>query len=95
MIKRKIEDVLQKLSQRVPKSFLSDDQGSIEYSPEQIAINVAIEFCLNINATEFLFNDIFILFAHANLKKLFIKNLEPFLMSGKFREHKINQGILN
>lgn len=25
LIKRKIEDVLQKLSQRVPKSFLSDD----------------------------------------------------------------------
>lgn len=94
LIKRKIEDCLQKLSQRAPRTFMNDI-GQIEYSPEQIAINVAIEFCLTINATDFLFNDIYILFMHANLRKMFIKNLEPFLMSGKFRDHKISEDILN
>jgi len=55
---------------------------------------VAIEFCLNINATFFLFTEIFQIFVDNGLESKFIQNLEPFIISGQFRKEVIPESIV-
>ena len=55
---------------------------------------MAIEFCLNINATFFLFTEIFQIFVDNGLESKFIQNLEPFIISGQFRKEVIPESIV-
>jgi hypothetical protein len=55
---------------------------------------VAIEFCLSINATHFLFTEIFQIFVDNDLEKEFIQNLEPFVIAGQFRKEIIPELII-
>jgi hypothetical protein len=59
-----------------------------------MAVKVAIEFCLNISATGFLFDQMFKLFQKLNLRSHFILSLEPFILSGLFRNEFIPEDIL-
>ena len=50
----------------------------------KMVMKVAIQFCLNINATDLLFENIYGIFKgkHSDLGELFIKHLQPFILSG-------------
>jgi hypothetical protein len=73
----------------------------IELAPEsllescQIVMKVSIEFCLNIGATDILFQKIFPMFTRygPKISQTFIKNLQPFIMSGLFRKVAIPEEI--
>lgn len=67
---------------------------SSDYRADEIAVKVAIEFCLNIGATNFLFSEIFNLFHHFNMRAKLIANLEPFLISGQFKKGIIPEDVL-
>ena len=71
---------------------MADSEDS--YQAYVIAIKVAIEFCLNINATDFLFSEIIQVFKQHGLWLKFIQNLEPFIMSGHFKNELIPEKIL-
>jgi len=66
----------------------------VEFPVEDTAINAAIEFCLSLSATDFLFTEIFDLLDQLKLRQKFIKNLEPFLISGLFRREVIPESVL-
>jgi len=55
---------------------------------------VSIEFCLNINETKFLFNEIFEFFRENDLKENFINLLCPPIVAGQFRKEYIPEAIL-
>jgi hypothetical protein len=61
-------------------SSSSSDKGA--NTADSIAIKVAIDFCLNIGITNFLFTDIYDMFIQCNMKEKFVQNLEPFIISG-------------
>lgn len=60
---------------------------------EETAIKVAIEYCLNIGAVDFMFTEILQLFELNNLRVRFIANLEPFLISGQFKKALVPEKI--
>lgn len=99
LIKTNIQQVLQKFK----KKEVSDENRSTtgsgssggEYQADQIAIKVAIEFCLNIGTTNFLFTQMLELFEVHNLRQKFISNLEQFIISGQFRKEHIPEDILS
>lgn len=64
------------------------------YSIEDIAIKVSIEFCLNINETGFLFNEIYEFFRENGLRENFINLLCPPIVAGQFRKEYIPEEIL-
>mgnify|MGYP000987890549 CR=1 FL=1 len=53
---------------------------------EQTIIKTAIEFCLNIEALDYLFQDVYDFFFDKFLNEEFVKCLEPFIMTGKFKK---------
>jgi len=55
---------------------------------------VAIEFCLAINCTNFLFSDIYRTFQEKGLEDKFLLNLEPFIISGQFRKEKVPEDVV-
>lgn len=59
-----------------------------------IAIKVSIEFCLSINSTFFLFNDLYQMFTQAGLESKFLSSLEPFLLQGAFKKVYIPEPII-
>ena len=66
-------------------------KGGDAYS---IAISMSIEFCLGIKAQDYLFTDIFHLFQEYSLQDIFIQNLEPYILSAKFRNHKLPKELM-
>ena len=52
---------------------------------ETIAIRAAIEFCLNLQEFDFLFQDVCDYFTDRNMQDSFIAGLEQFVLSGKLR----------
>ena len=62
VLKQSIQIQMQKYVKRDVKqqSLLNSEDEA--YQPESIAIKVAIEFCLNIGAVEFLFHDMMSIF---------------------------------
>jgi hypothetical protein len=55
---------------------------------------VALEFCIRVNAIEHLFGELFLMFAEAGMEQKFFENLEPFILSGKFKQTEIPYEIL-
>jgi hypothetical protein len=97
LLKSSIETVIIKFQQKNLASKPSGGQSpgiSSDYRADEIAIKVAIEFCLSINATEFLFTEIFTLFHQFNMRAKLIANLEPFLISGQFKKGIIPEDVL-
>ena len=84
LIKTSIETVIYKFRQA----------SKSDYEADSIVIKVAIEFCLNIGATEFLFTQILELFKKNGFREKLIENLEPFIISGAFRNDYIPEDIL-
>ena len=102
LVKSNIETVILKFKKKENKSvgkenYSTSGSGSSQgdFQTDAIAIKVAIEFCLNIGSIKFLFNDMLLLFEHNNLRKKFIENLEPFIISGQFRKEVIPEEILD
>lgn len=67
---------------------------SENYQADSIVIKVAIEFCLTINATFFLFSEIYSAFYEQGLEGKFMQNLEPFILSGQFKKEIIPENII-
>lgn len=84
MIKDSITTVIHKFGKKEPKTDTekSESTDDTNYSVDAIAIKVSIEFCLNIQATAFLFSDIFNIFIENGLSDEFVRHLEPFIISG-------------
>ena len=89
LVSQSISDQINKLNTRSRAPVPQRD-----YEADSIAIKVAIEFCLNINSVKFLFDRILALFDQNGMRNKFIKNLEPFIMSGQFRNEFIPEDIL-
>ena len=71
LIKTNIQQVLQKFKKKeINENTSTTGSGSSsgEYQADQIAIKVAIEFCLNINTPQFLFSQMLELFELENLR---------------------------
>ena len=68
LLKSSIETTIYKFKQKgnsassITSVNYADSGISMDHQADQVAIKVAIEFCLSINATDFLFADIFMLF---------------------------------
>jgi hypothetical protein len=94
LIMTSIQTVLYKFQKvsETPKSESDDDSKS--YSIEDIAIKVSIEFCLNINETQFLFSEVFDFFRENGLRENFISLLCPPIVAGQFRKEYIPEHIL-
>lgn len=84
LVKSSVQGLLEKFSKK----------GGERGQTEEMAIKVAIEFCLNIGATQFLFSVMLSVFSHYKLRSLFIRNLEPFILSGQFRNEFVPEDIL-
>ena len=80
-MKRLIEEGVASMAQ---VSDSSEPRG--EFSAEQIAIRVAIEFCLRIDAVDFLFSTLLNQFAEYNLEKEFFSTLENFILSESLKD---------
>ena len=71
LIKTNIQQVLQKFKKKeINENTSTTGSGSSsgEYQADQIAIKVAIEFCLSINTPQFLFSQMLELFELENLR---------------------------
>lgn len=55
---------------------------------------IAIEFCVTISDWYFLFYDLFLLFEEEQLADIFLDELKPFIMAGRFSEHDLPNDIL-
>ena len=82
------------------KEFIKETLNKIaEYEDErskkyQTLIRISIEFCVELKDCYFLFYDLFLLFQEEKLEDLFIKELEPFIMAGKFQEWELPNEVL-
>jgi len=56
---------------------------------------VAIELCIELKDCYFLFYDIFMLFEDEGMIEIFLEELEPFILSGNFREWALPNEILS
>lgn len=57
-------------------------------------MRIAIEFCVEIQDCYFLFYELFLYFRDEHLADIFVEELEPFIMAGKFSEWEIPNDIL-
>lgn len=73
-MKRSLMDILQTIVQ------CKDDSNDKSY--EECIIRTAIEFCLALSASDYLFQDVFEFFDDKYLTDEFVKTLEPFIMTG-------------
>lgn len=64
----------------------SGNNGNFDLQRDDNAIKVAIEFCHEIDSFDFLFNQIFAEFQNEGFEDKFVENLEPFILSGYFKE---------
>jgi len=57
-------------------------------------IRMSIEFCIIIQDCYFLFYDIFLLFQEQKLGDVFLDQLKPFIMAGRFSKWELPEEIL-
>lgn len=65
-----------------------------DYEKDNNAIKISIEFCHVINAFDYLFSVIFYEFEKEGYEYKFIENLEPFILSGYFKDELIPNNVL-
>ena len=57
-------------------------------------IRIAIEFCVTIQDCYFLFYDLFLMFQEEALENIFLDELKPFIMAGRFQDWDLPDDIL-
>lgn len=57
-------------------------------------IRIAIEFCVVVQDCYFLFYDLFLLFQEEQLEEIFLDELKPFIMAGRFSNWELPSDIL-
>lgn len=57
-------------------------------------IRIAIEFCVIVQDCYFLFYDLFLLFQEEQLEEIFLDELKPFIMAGRFQNWELPSDIL-
>lgn len=57
-------------------------------------IRIGIEFCVTIQDCYFLFYDLFLLFQEESLEDIFLDELKPFIMAGRFSDWELPNDIL-
>ena len=57
-------------------------------------IRIAIEFCVELRDGEFLFKDLFWMFQEERIDKLFVQELEPFIMAGKLQDWELPNEVI-
>lgn len=57
-------------------------------------IRIAIEFCVELRDSDFLFKDLFWLFQEEKIEKLFVQELEPFIMAGKLKDWELPNEVI-
>lgn len=65
-----------------------------DHKKDDSAIKVSIEFCHEINSFEFLFTTIFNEFTKEGFEDKFVENLEPFILSGYFKDELLPNEVL-
>jgi len=65
-----------------------------ELKAEEIAIWIAIEFCIRIKCIDFLFSTLLNKFTEYKLEEAFFKNLETFIIGGSFKDMILSNYIL-
>jgi hypothetical protein len=70
------------------------NEGSADLKRDDNAINVAIEFWYEINTLDFLFTIIFNEFQKEGFEDKFVENLEPFILSGYFKDELLPNKVL-
>lgn len=94
------KDTREALMREEMKDLLRENIDSCirEFQEGQMVSNktlrVALEFCIRVGAIDHLFDEMFIMFAEAGMEQKFFENLEPFILSGKFKNTKIPKKIL-
>jgi|LauGreDrversion4_2_1035121.scaffolds.fasta_scaffold31713_1 hypothetical protein len=58
-------------------------------------LRVLIEFCYRVGALDYLFGDLFKMFAEGGLEQRYFESLDAFILSGKFKGHFIPTTILD
>lgn len=72
-----------------------DQQKSTERTSKcRALVSIAIEFCVTIDDWYFLFYDLFLHFAEEQLSDIFLDELKPFIMAGRFSERELPHDIL-
>ena len=66
-----------------------------ENEDNQKIINICIEFCINIEAIDFLLNEIYPIFDSKNYGDLFLMELEPFIINDKMKNYIFDEKIVN
>jgi len=67
---------------------------SAQIQRQKVLIRVAVEFCVELQDAYFLFYDLFLLFQDEKMDELFVDELEPFILAGRFREWSLPEDIL-
>lgn len=88
MLRERMKDLLRKNINSCIKEFQEGECVSSK------TLRVAVEFCIRVNALDHLFGELFRMFAEAGMEQRFFENLEPFILSGKFKNCKIPEQIL-
>lgn len=57
-------------------------------------IRIAIEFCVELRDCDFLFKDLFWVFQEEKIEKLFVQELEPFIMAGKLQDWELPNEVI-
>jgi hypothetical protein len=94
-LKHKMMDLIQEGIKSMIKNYNRDGTSrSSDYSADNIAIKASVEFCNRIDEINFLFTGIIKLFIEENLEDKFIENLEPFILSGYFKDKTLPSPVL-
>lgn len=94
-LKHKMMDLIQEGIKAMIKNYNRDGTTrSSDYSADNIAIKASVEFCNRIDEINFLFTGIIKLFIEENLEDKFIENLEPFILSGYFKDKTLPSSVL-
>lgn len=55
---------------------------------------MATEFCIRVGAIDYLFGDLFKMFAEGGVEQRYLENLDAFILSGKLKTVKIPANII-
>ena len=69
--------------------------GGAQDDENTVSIKMAIECCLAIKDTHFMFGEIYEKFAEYGLEQAFVQHLEPFIKHGRFRTEAMPSPVLD
>ena len=87
--KKEITPFLQMLIKNYITIILED--GNQDNKQIEECMNTSIDFCLNFDNVEFLFNEIMIIYQKHGYSDIFVKMLEPFIFGNKLKNETVSQ----